>query len=202
MHSAILDFISSCILIIINLSYWCAFQHYQVSVRSNMDPVSALGIAAAVVQFVQYGGSLVSKARQINAQGALVDYVDCENATRRLTELTNSIKVSLRLFETHCLSSSQSSDATALEVICQNCLNSSGELLARLDSLHLDGNSKHRRWKSFRQALKVVSSKQGVDSLARRIMDYRDELNSHILVWIRYVPCDFYVFYFPTGYWS
>jgi hypothetical protein len=160
-----------------------------------MDPVSALGVAAAVVQFVQYGGSLVSKARQIHAQGALLDYIDCENATRRLTELTNSIKVSLRLFETDGL---PSPDATALEVICENCLNLSGELLSRLSSLSIEENRKRRIWKSFRQALKAVGSKQGVDSLARRIMDYRDELNSHILVWIRYVPCECHAILSPN----
>jgi hypothetical protein len=168
------------------------FYYLNVTEQSNlysqlMDPASALGVAAAVVQFVQYGGSLVSKARQIHERGALLDYIDCQNATLRLTELTNSINASLSI----CKTDSIPSDATALEVICQNCLGLSEELLSRLRSLSIDENSKRRRWKSFRQALKAVSSKEGVDSLARRITGYRDELNSHILVWIRYVLCEF-----------
>lgn len=146
---------------------------------------SALGpwVAASVVQFVQFGGSLVSKSRQIYKQGALLGHIECGNATQRLTGLANDVKGSLKDLEKL---SDLSSDAKALKVICQNCVNLSEELLSRLDKVRLDEGNKSRKWNSFRQALKSVCTKDGVDSLAKRIADCREELNSHLILSIRY----------------
>ena len=148
-----------------------------------MDPLSALGVAASVVQFLQFGGSLVSKSRQIYTQGTLLDDVKCKKASKRLNELTGRIRVSLKeeLEKTGTLSS----DARALGIICGNCTKLSSELLLNLNKLRVDENHK-RKWKSFRQALKSVWSKDGVDSIARRIADCRDELNTHVMVSIKY----------------
>lgn len=60
-----------------------------------MDPLSALGIVAAVAQFLQFAGSLVSDAKQIYAKGSLVNHVECENATKRLSSLTKEIQGSM-----------------------------------------------------------------------------------------------------------
>lgn len=147
-----------------------------------MDPLSAFGVAASIAQFIQFGGSLVSKSRQIYKQGAILDHVQCGNATRRLEELTDDVKAFLK--ELQGLGE-LSADAKALEVICCNCLNLSAELLSRLDKIRLDEGSKSRKWKSFRQALKSVCTKDAVDSLAKRIAESREELNSHLIVSIR-----------------
>ena len=144
-----------------------------------MDPLSALGVAASVAQFVQFGGSLVSKSRQIYKQGALLDHIECGNATRRLAEVTGDVEKSLKDLEDL---GEPSSDAKALEIICRNCVTLAEELLFRLEKVRLDEKNTPRRWKSFRQALKTVCMKDGVDSLARRIANCRDELDSHLIV--------------------
>jgi hypothetical protein len=149
-----------------------------------MDPFSALDIAAAVAQLVQFGGSLVSKSQQLYRHGALLDHIECGNATRRLVELTNGVRSSWRELERL---GDLSPDAKALETICCVCVKLSGELLSRLEKVRLDEKSTSRKWKSFRQALKTVCMKDGVDSLARRIADCREELNSHLIVSIRYI---------------
>ena len=149
-----------------------------------MDPLSALGVAASVVQFVQFGGSLVSKSRQIYKRGTLLDHVECAAATRRLTELANDVKSSLKDLEKL---GNLSSDAEALKFICSRCVKLSEELLSRLERVRVDKKSKSRKWKSFRQALKSICTKDNVDSLARRIADCREELNSHLIVSIRWV---------------
>ena len=149
-----------------------------------MDPLSTLDIAAAVAQLVQFGGSLVSKSQQLYRHGALLDHIECGNATRRLIELTNGVRISWRELERL---GDLSPDAKALEAICCVCVKLSGELLSRLEKVRLDEKSTSRKWKSFRQALKTVCMKDGVDSLARRIADCREELNSHLIVSIRYI---------------
>jgi hypothetical protein len=148
-----------------------------------MDGLSALGVAASVVQFLQFSGSLVSKSRQFYTQGALLKDVECEHASKRLGELTGQIRASLKNLET---SGSLSSDAQALETICGNCMNLSAELLARLNELRVDENYKRKKWKSFRQALKSLCSKDVVDGIAKRLADCRDELHTHVLVSIKY----------------
>ncbi|PMD67148.1 uncharacterized protein K444DRAFT_489832, partial [Hyaloscypha bicolor E] len=147
-----------------------------------MDPLSALDIAAAVAQLVQFGGSLVSKSQQLYRHGALLDHIECGNATRRLIELTNGVRSSWRELERL---GDLSPDAKALEIICCVCVKLSGELLSRLEKVQLDEKNTSRKWKSFRQALKAVCMKDGVDSLARRIADCREELNSHLIASIR-----------------
>jgi hypothetical protein len=149
-----------------------------------MDPVSALGIAASVVQFLQFGSSLVSKSRQIYSQGALSDHVECESTTRRLIELTKQITNSLTdLGSLGALSL----DSQALQKICEKCVELSNELLSRLADLHVDETHKARKWKSFRQALKTVCSKERINDIAGRLKACSVELHLHLIMAIKYV---------------
>src|SRR6266536_6475334 len=116
-----------------------------------MDPLSALSIAASVAQFIQFASSLVSKSHQIYAEGALVDHVECENATKRLVNLTNEVQSSLGDLGSL---GKLSEDSEALRTICVRCGKLSEDLISRLSDLRVD--RKHRKWKSFRQALKSV----------------------------------------------
>jgi NACHT domain len=148
-----------------------------------MDPLSALGIAAAAIQFLQFAGSLVSKSRQIHAQGALIDHIECANATNRLSELANNVQQSLDDLGSLGL---LSDDSENLRLICSRCVEISEELSTRLSELRLSGN--HQKWKSVRQALKSICSKGKVDELAGRLASCKDELNLHLVASIRYAP--------------
>jgi hypothetical protein len=145
-----------------------------------MDPLTAVGLAAAIVQFLQFGGSLVMKSQQIYDHGSPVDCIECENAALRLFQLTTKVKDSVK-----DRGGSQGEERPALEVISDNCLQLSQELISLLESLHLDKNDKSRRWKSFRQALKSVSSKGKIDDISNRLFKSRNELHSEILVSLR-----------------
>jgi len=149
-----------------------------------MDPLSALSVAASVAQFVQFASSLVSKSREIYVHGASLEHVKCESAVNRLVGLTSNIRTSSKELEDL---GKLSWDAGALEVICAKCTKLSNELLSQLDKLRVDEKHKLQKWKSFRQALKSVCSKGGVDILAKEIADCREELNSHLIVSIRYL---------------
>lgn len=144
-----------------------------------MDPVSVLGIAAAAAQFIQFSGSLVSKSREIYALGSCLSNVECERATQRLVELTEKIQ----------RFPSQRSDVTCKQ-ICDNCLNLSKELLRSLKEVQIKDGTQRKKWKSFRQALKAVSSKSKIDAIAARLSGCRNELNSHLLFLLEYVLID------------
>lgn len=65
------------------------------------------------------------------------------------------------------------------------CISIAQELAERFRKLKVDRN--HRRWKSFRQALKTVWSKESIDALRIRLSMFQSEMIVHILVDVRSV---------------
>lgn len=141
-----------------------------------MDPITALGAAAAVLQLIQFGGSIILKARQIHHfTGHIVpEYLDCEATTQRVSQLAENLKKSLgKLQASHgalgvlsIAEQEEIAEAQAIEKICVKCLDFSDTLLGQLRKLQLQENESRRKWKSFRMALKSVWSKGEINSVA------------------------------------
>jgi hypothetical protein len=87
-----------------------------------------------------------------------VQQVAAVTAARRLAELSERIKVSRRV-EGRGIEDG-SADEQALEAICEGCISVSKELISKLEKLKIEDVRKHRVFKSFRQALKSVWSKE------------------------------------------
>ncbi|PMD34400.1 hypothetical protein L207DRAFT_468687 [Hyaloscypha variabilis F] len=147
-----------------------------------MDGLSALSVAASVAQFIEFGCSLVSKSKEIyeSTRGLPKVYVEAENATNRLLELSRRLTTSLEIEKQSM--HSDSSDSDPLKIICEECVKLSEKLLKKLEKLRLADGQNKRHWKSFRQALKTVWSKSSIDEIAKRLQSYRTELDSHILI--------------------
>jgi hypothetical protein len=169
-----------------------------------LDPISALSVAAAAVQFVQFSSQLVSKGRHIyhSSHGAAEENEIAETVTLRLQELTQRLaKASI---EAKASNQTVASDNAHLRLndqgssemqehhervhsICKECETLSNTLLDRLHKLKIPTGSEHRRWKSFRHALKDVWSKADLDRMSERLRLLREELDSHMLFILRYV---------------
>jgi hypothetical protein len=149
-----------------------------------MDPLSALSIAASVVQFVDFGLKIVSKTKEIynSSKGESIDDALTEATAKRLTILAKDLESSLQLEGHQDLPSDK-----ALYNICVSCIILGNQLTARFDKLRIRNDSKHRAWKSFRQALKSVWCKGEIDAISRQLADHRKELDSHILFSLRCV---------------
>lgn len=76
-----------------------------------------------------------------------------------------------------------SEDSEALKVICLRCGKLSEDLISRLGDLRVDG--KYRKWKSFRQALKSVCTKDRIEAIATKLTSCKEELNQHLIASIR-----------------
>jgi hypothetical protein len=150
-----------------------------------MDGLSALSVAASIAQFIEFACSLVSKSREIyrSTHGSSIHHFESELATKRLVELSRTIKTSLHI-ETKAPSAFLVEEQ-ALEAICNGCISASNELLSRFEKLKLRDGRKCRRYKSFRQALKSVWSKGAIDEIAKRLENYRKELDAHMLASLR-----------------
>ena len=93
-----------------------------------MDPVTAIGLASSVVQFIQFGSSLASQANHIykSAEGQLPEHIECSGSSKRLEELSGKVRSSMQKAMSEGGRPSASDEV--LQDICDGCIEVSGEL--------------------------------------------------------------------------
>jgi hypothetical protein len=149
-----------------------------------MEGFAALSIAANVTQFIEYGYRIVKKSREIynSKDGVSAAQVDAESATVRLLDFSKRLQQSLSLEDDFQGSlGNLASEKQILESICNRCINLSNELLSQFKKLEVRKDEKHRKWKSFRSALKSVWSKEEIEVVARNLKSYQTELDRCLL---------------------
>ena len=144
-----------------------------------LDPLTAIGLCGNIVQFVDFCSKVVSKAHRIyrSADGSLTENLDAETISRDLLYLTAKVEAGLR--------PSPTQEDQALQDLCDGCNDVAQELLIVLGKLKSERKS--GKWRSFKQALKYVWSKDRINTLQTRLAMFREELDLHILVDLRYV---------------
>lgn len=146
-----------------------------------MEPLSAVSLAVNVIQCVDWSRQIVCKAKELYQFGTSQDISRKETVTQRLKDLSDGVKDLQR--RTRSKNASPS-----LDRICDDCVAVSEELLRRLQRLNVPKDGvEHRRWKSFRHALKTVWSTGDINAMASRLSSLRDELTTEIIVMTRLV---------------
>jgi hypothetical protein len=148
-----------------------------------MDPISALGLAGNIVQFLDFGCKLFSKAKDIHRNGSIVEHTDMLAVTDDLRRYTRKLHKGLR--PTGTLQLALSEDDTAFLDICDGCLKVAEELEQAVKALQLPGRPS--KWKSFRQALKSVWGKERLVEIKSRLDLYGDQLDRRMIVSFGYV---------------
>ena len=157
-----------------------------------MDPVTALGLVANVMTFVEYAQVLVSKGYKFyKATGDdHIKYNDLILASERLFKLSTGLAESTKtVLPRHSQGVSVRSQqlythSTALIDITRECGQQAIELNDALQRL-TEGTGQ-QVWKSFRKAFKLVWSKQEIDEKSARLRGLREQVVIHLLVVIRY----------------
>ncbi|KAI9772557.1 MAG: hypothetical protein M1840_000762, partial [Geoglossum simile] len=141
-----------------------------------MEVLTAIGLVGNIIQFVDFGGKLISKTAEIQKSGigALVENINIETATNDLVLLSTKLH-----------DSANSAGDTALRDLCQSCDTVATELLTVLRSVKVHGEQ--NKWKSFRKALRSVWSKEDIALLEQRLARFRDELNLRVAMDLRSV---------------
>lgn len=142
-----------------------------------LDPFTALGVACCVVQFVDFGTKLISKGKEFyqSADGVLADHAEQAAISSRLTELSKGLLLN------SIPSSKKSSPAEeALQEVVLDCMQFANDFTDAIDELRVTGN--HRKWKSFRQALKSVWKKEGIEERLVKLDRLRQQVIIHLLV--------------------
>lgn len=142
----------------------------------------ALGAVANVAQFIEFTIKIFSSSRNIyySASGSLVEHDDLSKVTGDIWDLSSQLRDSLN---TAAAITCLTTDEQALLELCEGCIAVSEDLTEALDKLR--GQGKPGKFRSFRQALQSVWSKDDIDQLEQRVRSYKEELNIRIIVGLR-----------------
>lgn len=141
-----------------------------------METLAIVSLVGNVVQFVDFSSKLIAKSTELyrSSEGALAENIDAETAAKHLVLINNKIQATVTAVSDE-----------ALKRLCESCRTTADELLAALDKVKVNG--KQGRWKSTRKALRSVWTKEKIRELEGRLAKFKEELNLHIVVDLRYV---------------
>ncbi|GIZ46684.1 hypothetical protein CKM354_000980200 [Cercospora kikuchii] len=138
-----------------------------------MDPVSAIGLVAAICQFVDFAAKIVHGARQVYTSDAMMAASDADS----LVCASELDALSIRLNPPGLLA--QNPDDEALFRLANRCRVISSELSALLRITR--AKEPDSKWHSFVSSLKSHLKKSERDDLLRRLADCRAQLNLQLI---------------------
>lgn len=147
-----------------------------------LDPLTALGLAGNIVQFVDFTIRLLEDAQKIqkSAHGTLQENLDVETVAKTIRTLQKK----LRLQGGHSMIDDGKAE-NSLEQLCSGCDETAEELLEVLGKLKIQGNKSP--WKSMRHAIKSIKGKAVVEEICGRLKRFQDALELTIIVDLRCV---------------
>ncbi|KAL9108602.1 MAG: hypothetical protein Q9227_006688 [Pyrenula ochraceoflavens] len=150
-----------------------------------LDALAALSLATAAVQFLEFGIKIISKSKEIyeSADGLSADQVEQAAVSTRLLDLTKEL---LQAQHASAKAKKLSKAEESLRSIVGECATLADDFQGTLESVKITG--RHRRWKSFRQALKSVWTKDGLEKRVRRLDRLRQEVILQLLVCVSQFP--------------
>ncbi len=145
-----------------------------------MESIEAFGVAAGVLQFVNFATTLVATANDIrnSAEGLGPHNTHLADVTNRLHFLVSKIQNSEG--SEGSAASAPSEEMKIMKDLCRGCLDLSQELSHRLEKLRANGASMSR-FRSYRMALEAVWDKSTIESLFQRLTMFRGEIDTFLL---------------------
>jgi hypothetical protein len=157
----------------------------------DMEPITALGVAASIVQFVSFACKLVSGSNEIfdSARGSAGHIQNIDEVYRQLQDLSKLLQKPTQMEPGLELlvddKSILAAQTTAINDLSQLCSDECNKLLTTLPKMKGDPGSK-TRWQSFRVALKTVWKEKEIASLEQRLKSIQDTLTLEVCSLTRY----------------
>ena len=138
-----------------------------------MDPFTALGAAANIIQFVSFAAALISQTKEVScsAAGCSMKAATLEASYDRLKTLSNEL-------------ATVSFNPPAIRDLWLACKNDCDRLLGTLQRLR-SSNKPNKTWKSFTVALRTVWKASEISDLEDRLRRTQSVLTLHICANIR-----------------
>lgn len=149
-----------------------------------MDPLTALGLAASVVQFVQFAASLLSETRKIynSSSGASEDTERLEFIHGSLSDLCSKLEAGSgrKAQGVRFVASGLPKDAPSLADLALRCQEDCRKLLEVVDRMKVKARSGWKIWSSFRMAMTEVLKANEIERLQERIEKYQRLMVLHL----------------------
>ena len=156
-----------------------------------LDPLTALSLASAIVQFVDFGIKLVSEGVELYEKGSLTDHDELELATEDLTKLSGNIIITTRRGQGHAVAATSrlSKEEDALLKLASSCEDIGRQLLHLLEGLKVpkSNHTLENRLASLRQAIRSARKKDQIYGLEKRLSRMQSQLSIHILTLLRHL---------------
>ena len=140
-----------------------------------MDPVTTLGLAANIVQFVDFSRRLVCRTRGLyeSNTGVSGDHDVLETVCKDLVQLNTALVTS----------SAASTIPAQYRELASDCTSIAEELLTVLDYVRM--TQSHKKWKSFLTALRCVWKERQIEDLITRIERLRNMMQFRLQYMLR-----------------
>ena len=155
-----------------------------------MDPLTAISLASAIVQFVDFSSKLIAEGRQIyqSLEGASRANLHVEDITNHINSLNNHLLQSDRR---HSQTGVSSGSETALRGLATACRTVADELLKLLNELKVDKHSQgaQRKLETFRKAVLTQKSKNKnkIKNLEDQLDKIQKQINQRLVTMMKYV---------------
>lgn len=140
-----------------------------------MDPVSAIGLASAILSFVEFSWALVQGAGDVyrSPSGMTQENASISTVISDLEEVTDNINTDIRGCGKH---------EKALAVLAKECEGLSKELLQVLEKLKRKDASKREALKA---TLRSMRKEKDILYIEKRLVEYRAEivLRLNMILW-------------------
>ena len=134
-----------------------------------MEALAAVGLAGAIVQFIDFSAKLVSTAKQIRDKGDTAENVQTLALSHRTKELMSNMRKSTNARRLD----------PVLDILCNECEDIAQELIAALDKLDVKGS---RGLSAIFKAPKTLWGKAKIVNIEQQLNGYRSQLILHVTV--------------------
>ena len=145
-----------------------------------LDPLTAISLASAVVQFVDFSVKLVSAGHELYDKGSLSRNDEIEQISRDLSNLADDLGAS------RPPSANQpSQDEIALQKLAGSCKELADQMITVLETLKVQKSG--HGLESVRKAVRSMRKKGKILDIEKRLEKVRDELNLRLTAILRSV---------------
>ena len=149
-----------------------------------LDPLSAFSVACNVLQVIEIGVKVLSKAADYRKaeSGVLSEQKDLRDVMQSLNNLNTDLSASL---PQQTASKELTVEEARLLEVNNQCLRLSKEFINFLD--HLKIRDRHAVFDSLRMSIKTMWHRDKMDAMEKSLSQARSNLNVTFLVYMKYV---------------
>lgn len=162
-----------------------------------LDPLTAFGVAANVIQFVDFGMKLVSTGNILYKNRSLIQHTELRQQAHQLVKFNEILKSRLWSFDHEDQSAETARQQghsrrptgppDEIELLLRSALNYSTacaeELLEIVNRLTVSG--RHAKWQSFRIALSSLLDESHIEKTTQKLFQAQQKVQIFLLFYTR-----------------